>query len=105
MKSLTDREQAFEKKFAIDEEIQFKDASRRNRLLGLWAASLLGKEGSDAEDYAEEILRLSLESTSEQGVIDRVSADLGNKVGDSGVSIKMSELMAEVIAERIKSAA
>ena len=45
------REEGFEKKFAIDEELKFKADARRNRLLGLWAAEQLGITGDAANTY------------------------------------------------------
>ena len=50
MTTFNDREKAFENKFAHDEEIQFKTFARRNKLLGLWAANLLGKTGAEADE-------------------------------------------------------
>ena len=52
MTTFDDREQAFEKKFAHDSEMQFRAEARRNKLLGLWAAELMGR--TDAEAYAAE---------------------------------------------------
>ena len=49
MTTFDDRKDAFEKKFAHDEELRFKATARRNKLLGLWAAGQLGKTGADAE--------------------------------------------------------
>ena len=48
MSSIQDREKAFEAKFALDEELRFKAEARRNKLVGLWAAGLLGKTGEAA---------------------------------------------------------
>ena len=48
MTTFDDRENAFENKFAHDAEMQFKAEARRNKLLGLWAADLMGKSGDDA---------------------------------------------------------
>jgi hypothetical protein len=53
MTTFDDREKAFEKKYEHDQELQFKVNTRRNKLLGLWAAGLLGKSGADAEAYAK----------------------------------------------------
>ena len=53
MSTFDDRENAFENKFAHDAEMQFKADARRNKLLGLWAADLMGKSGDDAADYAK----------------------------------------------------
>ena len=57
MSTLDDRENAFENKFAHDAEMQFKADARRNKLLGLWAAELMGKSGDDAAEYAKEVVR------------------------------------------------
>ncbi|HEU5019701.1 MAG TPA: DUF1476 domain-containing protein, partial [Pseudolabrys sp.] len=55
------REEGFEKKFAHDEELRFKAFARRNKLLGLWAADLLGKSGSEADAYAKEVVLADFE--------------------------------------------
>ena len=54
MSGMSDREKAFENKFAHDQELRFKAEARRNKLLGLWAAEKLGKAGAEAEAYAKE---------------------------------------------------
>ena len=56
MTTFNDRENAFESKFAHDSEMQFRAEARRNKLLGLWAAGLLGKSGADADAYAMEVV-------------------------------------------------
>ena len=56
MTSFDKREEGFEKKFAIDEELRFKAEARRNKLLGLWAAEQLGKSGDDAAAYAKDVV-------------------------------------------------
>ena len=57
MTTFNDREKGFENKFAHDEEMQFRAHARRNKMLGLWAASLLGKTGEDADAYAMEVVQ------------------------------------------------
>ncbi len=57
MSSMRDRQEGFEKKFAMDEDLKFKAMARRNKLLGLWAAEKLGKTGVDADAYAKEVVR------------------------------------------------
>ena len=59
MTTFDDRENAFENKFAHDAEMQFRAEARRNKLLGLWAAELMGKTGDDAEAYAREVVKES----------------------------------------------
>ena len=61
MTTFDKRKDAFEAKFAHDEELQFKADARRNMLLGLWAAGLLGKTGADAEAYAKEVVAADFE--------------------------------------------
>ena len=56
MTTFNDREKSFEKKFEKDQELQFKVNARRNKLLGLWAAGLMGKSGPDAEAYATGVI-------------------------------------------------
>ena len=55
MTTLDDGQKSFEKKFERDQDLQFKANARRNKLLGLWAAEVMGK--SDTEDYAKEVIR------------------------------------------------
>ena len=62
MTTFNDRENAFENKFAHDAEMQFKAEARRNKLLGLWAAELLGKSGEAAAEYAKEVIRSDFEA-------------------------------------------
>ena len=56
MTTFDKREEGFEKKFVIDEELKFKAAARRNRLLGLWVAEQLGIRGDAASAYAKQIV-------------------------------------------------
>ena len=50
MSNMDDRKNAFENKFAHDAELQFKVESRRNKLVGQWAANMLGKNDSDTKN-------------------------------------------------------
>ncbi|MAQ82553.1 MAG: aldolase [Maritimibacter sp.] len=93
MSTFDDRENAFENKFAHDAEMQFKAEARRNKLLGLWAAELMGKSGSDAEDYAKEVIRADFEEAGDEDVYRKVSGDLEGKADEKTIRAKMSELM------------
>ncbi len=75
MTTFDKREEAFEKKFAIEEELRFKAEARRNKLLGLWAASLLGKSGEAAAAYASEVVAADLDQP-DGGALRKVTADL-----------------------------
>ena len=93
MSTFDDREQAFEKKFAHDSQMQFKAEARRNKLLGLWAAELMGKSGDDANAYATEVVKSDFEEAGDEDVFRKVSGDLGGKASDDDIRAKMSELM------------
>ena len=76
MTTFNDRETAFENKFVHDAEVEFKIAARANKLLGLWAADLLGKSGEDADKYAIEVVVSDFEEAGHEDVIRKVHADL-----------------------------
>jgi len=75
MTTFDKREDAFERKFAHDAELQFKAEARRNKLLGLWAAGLLGKTGDAAEAYAKEVVSADFEEAGEEDVFRKIRAD------------------------------
>jgi hypothetical protein len=94
MPTFDDRENAFENKFAHDAEMQFKAEARRNRLLGLWAAELLGKSGDEAAEYARSVVMSDFEEAGDEDVLRKVAGDLGDKSTDAAIRAKMIELMA-----------
>lgn len=95
MSTFDDREHAFENKFAHDAEMQFKAEARRNKLLGLWAAELLGKSGDDAAAYASEVVASDFEEAGDEDVYRKVSGDLGELTDETTLRSKMVSLMAE----------
>ncbi|MEP5729765.1 MAG: DUF1476 domain-containing protein [Sulfitobacter sp.] len=95
MSSMTDREASFENKFAHDAEMRFKVEARRNKILGLWAAELLGKTGEDAAQYAGEVVKSDLEEAGDEDVFRKVAGDLGDKTDAETLRQKMTELMVE----------
>ena len=100
MTTFDKREEGFEKKFAHDEELQFKAMARRNKLLGLWAAELLGKSGDDANVYAKEVVLADFEEAGDNDVLKKVVKDLEAKgVTEQQVRAKMTELLATAIAQ------
>ena len=76
MTTFDDRENAFEKQFEHDQELQFKANARKNKLLGLWAAGLMGKTGADAESYSRQIVMADFEKPGEHDVIHTLMHDL-----------------------------
>lgn len=96
MSSMDERSQAYENKFAHDEELRFKAEARRNKLLGLWAADLLGKSGEEAEEYAKQVVLADFEEAGDQDVFRKVRADFdaaGVEQSDHQLRRTMDELM------------
>jgi hypothetical protein len=93
MANFNDREKAFENKFAHDAEMQFKADAKRNKLLGLWAAELLGKSSDDAAAYALEVVKSNFAEPGQEVVYRKISDDLGDKADEATIRAKMSSLM------------
>ncbi|MBF9060181.1 DUF1476 family protein [Rhodobacterales bacterium HKCCSP123] len=94
MTTFDDRENAFENKYAHDQEMQFRAEARRNKLMGLWVADILGKSGEDAEAYAKEVVKADFEEAGHEDVMRKVMGDLGDRVGEAEVRRKYDELLA-----------
>jgi len=100
MTTFDKREEGFERKFALDEELKFKAEARRNRLLGLWAAGELGMSGDAAVTYAKEAVAGVFAEGGDKAVVARVTADLSAKgVTEDAIHAQMSELMAQAVAQ------
>ncbi len=102
MSEFDKRASAQEGKFALDQELRFKANARRNKLLGLWAAELLGKSGDDAAAYAIEVVKSDFEAPGDEDVFRKVKGDLdiaGVAVSDHQVHRQMEELMATAIEQ------
>ncbi|MGD9295729.1 MAG: DUF1476 domain-containing protein [Roseobacter sp.] len=95
MTTFDDRENAFENKFAHDAEMQFKADARRNKLLGLWAAELLGKSGAEAQEYAKEVVKSDFEEAGHEDVYRKVSGDLGDRADEATIRAKMASFLVE----------
>lgn len=93
MTSFDDRENAFESKYAHDAEMQFRAEARRNKLLGLWAAGLLGKSGDEAAAYAMEVVSADFEEAGIEDVVRKVAGDLTGKATADEIRAKMGELL------------
>jgi hypothetical protein len=76
MTTFDDRERAFETKFAHDEELRFRVIARRNRLLGQWAARLMGLSDAEADAYAKDVIRADFEEAGDEDVIRKLLGDL-----------------------------
>lgn len=102
MTGFDDRERAQEKKFELDQELEFKAVARRNKLLGLWAAGLMGKTGADADAYAKTVVMADFEEAGDDDVFRKIRGDLdAASVAQSDHQIRgrMAELLDEARAQ------
>mgnify|MGYP003616278201 CR=1 FL=1 len=99
MTTFDDRENAFENKFAHDSEMQFRAEARRNKLAGLWAAALLGKDGDAATEYAMSVVSADFEEAGSEDVVRKLAADLGDKASADQIRAKLAELVAVAHAQ------
>lgn len=105
MTTFDKREEGFEKKFALDEELQFKAVARRNKLLGLWAAEKLGLYAAEAEAYAKSVVMADVAEAGDDDVFRKIRDDLNLKAvaqTDQQIRSAMDEFMARAV-EQIKA--
>jgi hypothetical protein len=106
MSTFDKRQEGFEKKFAMDEELQFKAAARRNKLLGHWAAGKLGMSAEEADAYAKSVVLADFQEAGDDDVFRKIRADFDAKnveQSDHQIRRTMDELMAQAI-EQIRAA-
>jgi hypothetical protein len=107
MTTFDQREQAFEHKFEHDEELKFKARARKNKMLGLWAAGLMGKTGAAAEVYARDIVMADFEKPGDHDVVHTLMHDLAaagkpteehtiRRQGERFMAEAMKQVMTEV---------
>ena len=100
MSAFEDRKKSFESKFAHDQDLKFKAESRRNKMLGEWAAEHLGLTGDAVADYVKEVRRADFEEAGDDDVFRKVKADLdakGISMSDEDLRAKMDEFLAEAV--------
>ena len=105
MTTFDKREEGFEKKFAMDEELRFKANARRNKMLGLWAAEKLGLSGAEADAYAKEVVIADFERAGDDDVFEKVRKDFDAKgvtQSDHQIRRTMTDLM-ESAVEQLKA--
>jgi hypothetical protein len=102
MTTFDEREKAFEKKFALDQDLKFKAEARRNKMLAEWAAKKLGIVGAALEDYIRAVRKADLAEKGDDDVFRKVKKDLeakGISVADSEIRAKMGEFLAAAVKE------
>jgi hypothetical protein len=102
MTTFDDREKAYERKFAHDEELRFKATVRRNKLLGLWAAEKLGLSGADADAYAKDVIRADFQKPGDEDIVAKLRADFDAKgvaQTDDQIRTALVETMAHAVRD------
>lgn len=98
MTTFDKREAAFENKFAHDAELEFKVMARRDKLLGEWAAGLMGLDGSDADAYAKTVVQADFIEAGDDDVIGKVLTDFA-VAGVPVVEAAVRKMLVEKAAE------
>lgn len=102
MNSFDDRKDAFENKFAHDEELRFKASARRNKLVGMWAAEKMGLSGAAANQYAMDVVKADFEEAGDEDVFRKIRKDLeaaNVTMSDHQIRHAMDELMVTAIQQ------
>jgi len=76
MTTFDDRERAFESKFAHDQEMLFRITARRNRLIGEWAAKLMGLNAAETDAYAKAVVQADFEESGDDDIVRKLLGDL-----------------------------
>ena len=93
MSSFDEREKSFEKKFAHDEELQFKISARRNKYLGQWASQILGYNTDQEKEYIQSVIKADFAEAGDEDVFRKVKTDLkDHNISDEDIRKKMDEL-------------
>ena len=94
MNNFNDREKAFEKKFANDQEAEFKISAKRNKLLGTWVASILNLNEEQKKNYITEVIKSDFQEAGDEDVFKKIKKDLeGKNIPDTEIRQKMSEFL------------
>ena len=93
MSSFDEREKSFEKKFAHDEELQFKVSARRNKYIGEWASKILGYNPDQEKEYIQSVIKADFAEAGDDDVFRKVKEDLkDHNISDEDIRKKMDEL-------------
>ena len=93
MSSFDEREKSFEKKFAHDQELQFKVSARRNKYIGEWVSEILGYDESKEKEYIQSVIKADFAEAGDEDVFRKIKDDLkNNSISDEDIRKKMDEL-------------
>ena len=92
MNTFDDRKKSFEKKFAHDEELQFKISARTNKYLGQWASQILGLDQEKEKEYIQSVIKADFEEAGDEDVFRKIKLDLkDHDLPDEDIRKKMIE--------------
>ena len=93
MSSFDEREKSFEKKFAHDQELQFKVSARRNKYIGEWASKILVYNEANEKEYIQSVIKADFAEAGDEDVFRKIKEDLkDHSVSDEDIRNKMKEL-------------
>jgi len=93
MSSFDEREKGFEKKFAHDEELQFKISARKNKYLGEWASKILGHKDEKEKDYIQSVIKADFAEAGDDDVFRKLKEDLkDHNISDEQIRKTMDDL-------------
>ena len=93
MSTFDEREKSFEKKFAHDEELQFKVSARRNKYLGQWVSQILKYNLEQEKEYILSVIKADFQEAGDEDVFRKIKVDLKDQnVSDEDIRKKMDEL-------------
>ena len=93
MNSFDEREKSFEKKFAHDQELQFKVSARRNKYIGEWTSKILGYDEEKEKEYIQSVIKTAFAEAGDEDVFRKIKDDLKNhNISDEDIRKKMDEL-------------
>ena len=102
MSTFDERQKSFEKKFAHDEELQFKISARRNKYISQWVSSILGYDEEKEKEYTQSVIKADFQEAGDQDVFRKIKEDLKNhNMPDEDIRNKMNELNEKAKAEFI----
>ena len=102
MNTFDEREKSFEKKFAHDEELQFKVSARRNKYLGQWASQILGYNSDQEKEYIQSVIKADFAEAGDEDVFRKIKADLkDHNTSEEEIRKKMNELNEKAKSEFI----
>ena len=79
MSSFEDRKKSFEKKFAHDQELQFKVSARRNKYLGEWVSQILDYNSDQEKEYIQSVIKADFAEAGDEDVFRKIKEDLKDK--------------------------